>query len=195
MSNRTLNVSVLFLVALSFSILIGVRRASAQQAGTTQVLAHLGASSAAPDPETFIQFSRYPVEVQNFIQMTGTPPTAYYRDEFVGGETLTTGANDGDAIYAQLFDANGNLLSTWSSFVFYASYPYNGQTLQNCWVAPGIQPLCGSNSTCSGITSHSAATAASACSSISMALPLLRPHFLLRFCRRSKRVEYPITAR
>ena len=61
---------------------------------------------AAASTETFERFQRYPVEDQSFSSMSGTPPTAYYRDEFVGGETFTSGANEGDTIYAQLFNSN-----------------------------------------------------------------------------------------
>ncbi len=147
MRSRTVKLAVVFFTALSLSIMLAARSASAQGSSfSPQVSAHLGSPSTGPDPETFVQFSRYPTEVLNFIQMTGTPPTAYYRDEFVGGETFTTGANDQDAIYAQLFNSSGTLLSTWSSFVFYANYVVGTQTLQNCWVTFGIQPLCGSNS-------------------------------------------------
>lgn len=46
---------------------------------------------------TFEGFFRFPAEVRQFIPMD-SGPTAYFRDVFVGGETFTDGANDGDTI-------------------------------------------------------------------------------------------------
>src|SRR5882724_1025794 len=57
---------------------------------------------AAASTETFERFQRYPVEDQSFSSMSGTPPTAYYRDEFVGGETFASGANEGHDLRAAL---------------------------------------------------------------------------------------------
>ena len=99
--------SVLLLSTLSF----------AQQAlntAQTQTIAHPGVShrtgnSGPSGPQgfaltasnTFEGFFRFPAEVRQFIPMD-SGNTAYFRDVFVGGETFTDGANDGDTISATI---------------------------------------------------------------------------------------------
>jgi hypothetical protein len=84
---------------------------------------------------TFEGFFRFPAEVRQFIPMD-SGPTAYFRDVFVGGETFTDGANDGDTISATI-QGPGGPVEQFSPFTFRSSF--NGQ--QNCWVSFN-QTLC-----------------------------------------------------
>ena len=63
---------------------------------------------------------------------------SYYRDFFVGGETFTAFANDGDTISAQMLDANGNVIATWPAIQYRLNW--NGQT--SCWVSPFNGTIC-----------------------------------------------------
>ncbi len=100
--------------------------------------------------DQFQGFLRYPVETQVFTSLdAGSPyPIAYYRDVFVGGETYSSGAADGDYIYAEIWsvtDSGSSLLSTWFRYTFHSTYAVNGNTYQNCWVGGWGDYLCGSN--------------------------------------------------
>jgi hypothetical protein len=95
---------------------------------------------AATASNIFEGFVRFPAETRQFIPMDAN--TAYYRDVFGGGETLTSGANDGDIISATIQAPNESVPVQAIPFVFHAQF--NGQ--QNCWVSPGITPLCNTTS-------------------------------------------------
>lgn len=89
----------------------------------------------------FDSFIRYPAEEQTFIQMVGDPPTAYYRDFFVGSQTKVTNAQNG-SIFSTVYTFPDFATLTRSA-VFYSQY--NGQ--QNCFVfSDGRPPKCGSTS-------------------------------------------------
>src|SRR5437016_1452222 len=88
--------------------------------------APLGFTLAASN--TFEGFFRFPAEVRQFIPMDSN--TAYFRDVFVGGETFTDSANDGDTISATI-TGPGGAPEQFSPFTFHSNF--NGQ--QNCWVS------------------------------------------------------------
>lgn len=88
----------------------------------------------------FLGFFRSPAELNGgSIPMTNN--TGYYRDFFEGGETLTSGALDGDTVGAQVFDPSGVLIATFFPFTFHTSFTLNGQPRQNCWVS-AVEILC-----------------------------------------------------
>jgi len=78
--------------------------ADATWASRPRILRWRRPALAAASTETFERFQRYPVEDQSFSSMSGTPPTAYYRDEFVGAR-LSRAVPTKDTIYAQLFNS------------------------------------------------------------------------------------------
>lgn len=96
------------------------------------------AAMAATDK--FQGFIRFPPEVTEpnaFQPMQNA--TAYYRDFFTGGETLSDGV-DGDSVSAQIVTPSGAILS-FSPVTFHSNF--NGQ--QNCWVTIGFT-LCDASS-------------------------------------------------
>ncbi len=94
------------------------------------------AATASFASDSFQGFYRFPAETQQFTLMQATTingvsqPTAYYRDNFTGGETYDFGASNGDQLEATMTLPGGNV-ETWPAFTFYSSY--NGQT--DCWVS------------------------------------------------------------
>jgi len=106
---------------------------------TAQSGSPTGATAAVATSDTFEGFVRYPAEEQTFQSIGTQNAVAYFRDFFAGGETFSSGANDGDTLSAQ---ASGpNFSNSWTPITFHSTY--NGQ--QNCWVG-GFPPvtLCGS---------------------------------------------------
>jgi Peptidase_C39 like family len=106
--------------------------------------AHIAAPAAtAPSGQAtivsnqFLGFFRFPAELKGEATVPMTEKKAYYRDFFEGGDTFTSGAQDGDTIGAQVFDPNGALLATFFPFTFHKSFTFNGQPAQDCWSGVG----------------------------------------------------------
>jgi len=97
------------------------------------------ALAAGKFTETFERFQRYPVEDQSFSDV-GNAPTAYYRDEFVGGETSRR-CQRRTTIYAQLFQFKWRSHSDLEQHRFSQQLVLMGQTFAELLVAPGVQPL------------------------------------------------------
>jgi hypothetical protein len=139
-------IGLLFLV-ISFSNALAQEStaiSSAPQGRTLIRPAHISASAAtAPSGQAtivsnqFLGFFRFPAELQGQATVPMTDKKAYYRDFFEGGDTFTSGAQDGDTIGAQVFDPNGNLIATFFPFTFHVNFTFNGQPAQNCWSGIG----------------------------------------------------------
>lgn len=106
-------------------------KGSTPQHGGTR-LSVTAASSA------FQGFFRYPVEEQQWMALAGD--SAYYRDQFVSGDTYIDEAADGDSWYAKAMGPNGTQV-TWQSITFHSTY--NGE--QDCFVTISWY-LCGGKS-------------------------------------------------
>lgn len=92
---------------------------------------------AAPASNQFLGFFRFPAELKGNATVPMTGNLAYYRDFFEGGDTFTSGAQDGDTIGAQVFGPNGALIATFFPFTFHVNFTLNGQPAQNCWSGIG----------------------------------------------------------
>ena len=107
------------------------------------------AATAYASTDSLEGFRHYPAETQQDIAMATSPstqlPTAYFRDVWTAGETYDQGGLNGDTLTAEV-DQAGQTLLTWPPITFYTDYPFNGQTLHDCWVASEwYEPLCNGN--------------------------------------------------
>src|SRR5512147_2269476 len=66
--------------------------------------------------------------------------TAYFRDVFVGGQTILAGLVDQEQWYATVTRPDGSTIQ-WYPITFYLNY----QGMSNCFVGIGMPTYCGSN--------------------------------------------------
>src|SRR5215469_2364941 len=138
---------VFFLLITSTAALAQVQTSAAVQQGQTLIrrgparpaaaTTALNSAAAAPASNQFLGFFRFPAELQGNATVPMTSNIAYYRDFFEGGDTFTSGPQDGDTIGAQVFDPNGVLIATFFPFTFHVNFTLNGQPAQNCWSGIG----------------------------------------------------------
>ncbi len=88
---------------------------------------------------SFEDFLRYTSEQRNWVVMDGVG-TAYFRDVFVGGDTMLFGLLDQEQWYATATRPDGSTIQ-WSTITFYVNY----QGMSNCFVGFGMPTYCGSN--------------------------------------------------
>lgn len=88
---------------------------------------------------SFEGFRRYTSEQHTWLA-TDAVGTTYFRDVFVGGDTLLVGLVDQETWYATATRPDGFPMQ-WNPITFYVSY----QGMSNCFVGFGLPTFCGSN--------------------------------------------------
>lgn len=140
---RLLGFFLFLLITSAAALPQGQISSSAVQQGRTWIRRGPSRSTAgatpllAPASNQFLGFFRFPAELKGEATVPMTGNIAYYRDFFEGGDTFTSGAQDGDSIGAQVFDPNGVLIATFFPFTFHVNFTFNGQPAQNCWSGVG----------------------------------------------------------